>query len=69
MAKYRVKQRFYYDETTDYEVQKKVWYIPFWYNFNNIDGSITGFYNTFEQAKKAIEQNKYRVDSRVIPIR
>jgi hypothetical protein len=69
MAKYRVKQRFYYDDKTDYEVQKKVWYIPFWYNFNNIDGSTTGFYDTFEEAKKAINHNKFNIDQRIIHIR
>jgi len=69
MAKYRIKQRYYNNNRTDYEVQKKVWYIPFWYNFNNLDAETTGFYNLISLAKEAIEDDKHKTTHRVIPIK
>jgi len=67
MAKYRIKkhENFY---LTSFEVQKKVWYIPFWYNFNNIDGMTTGFYNTEIEAKEAIECNRFKHKSKIISV-
>ena len=62
-TRYRIKQRYYSNGSTDFEVQKKVWFLPFWYNFENVDGHITGFYSSIEEAKEAIEENKYRVQS------
>jgi hypothetical protein len=59
MAKYRIKKHegFY---STNYEVQKKVWYIPFWFNFNNIDAYETGYYETEKEAKEAIDANRHK---------
>jgi len=67
MVKYRIKKHknFY---STSFEVQKKVWYIPFWYNFNNIDGMTTGFYYTESEAKEAIECNRYKQKSKLISV-
>tara|TARA_R110000782_G_scaffold51708_2_gene111341 strand:+ start:1081 stop:1311 length:231 start_codon:yes stop_codon:yes gene_type:complete len=67
MVKYRIKKHknFY---STSFEVQKKVWFIPFWYNFNNIDGMTTGFYDTEIKAKEAIEYNKFKSKSELISV-
>jgi len=67
MAKYRIKKHgnFY---STSFEVQKKVWYIPFWYNFNNIDGMTTGFYDTKIEALEAIECNRFKDKSKLISV-
>ena len=67
MAKHRIKKHlnFY---STSFEVQKKVWYIPFWYNFNNIDGYTTGFYDTKTEALEAIECNRFKDKSILISV-
>lgn len=65
MAKYRIKKHEDY-YSTSYEVQKKVWYIPFWYNFNNIDGMTTGFYSTEKEAQEAIECDKFKTKTKLI---
>jgi hypothetical protein len=67
MAKYRIKKHESFHQTT-YEVQKKIWFIPFWYNFNNIDGMTTGFYDTEKEAKKAIESDKFKNKSKIISV-
>lgn len=59
MTKYRIKKHENY-YSTNFEVQKKVWFIPFWYNFNNIDGMTTGFYDTENEAKEAIKYDRFK---------
>jgi len=67
MAKYRIKRHENFYGTT-YEVQKKVWFIPFWYNFNNIDGMTTGFYDTEIKAKEAIDFDRFKNKSELINV-
>ena len=56
MAKFRIKKHVC-NKKISFEVQKKVWFIPFWYNFNNIDGCETGFYDTYDEAVEAIKKH------------
>jgi len=57
MAKFRIKKHVC-NKSISFEVQKKVWFIPFWYNFNNIDSCETGFYDTYDEAIESIKQHK-----------
>lgn len=67
MAKYRIKQRVFYN-TTNFEVQKKVWFWPFWYNFNNISPYCTGIYDTYEVAIEAIKIDKFGLKTSIIDV-
>ena len=67
MAKYRIVKREYPNGQIDYEVQKKVLGL-FWWNFNNIDAIETGFYDTLEEAKKAIETDKKPIKETIINV-
>ena len=44
---------------TTYEVQKRFLGFLWWYNFSNIDGIVTGRFDTLREAQTAI--NEYRV--------
>jgi len=68
MAKYRIKQLTLFSGYNQYEVQKKVWFIPFWYNFKNINRSTTGVYDTPEDAKIAIECDRYKAKIKIISV-
>ena len=67
MAKYRIVKREYPNGQTDYEVQKKILGL-FWWNFNNVDGTKTGFYDTFKDAKTAIEIDKGAIKKIIINV-
>ena len=67
MAKYRIIKREYPNGQIDYEVQKKTLGF-FWWNFNNIDAYKTGFYDTLEAAKTAIEIDKCPIKETIINI-
>lgn len=67
MAKYRIVKREYPNGQIEYEVQKKILGL-FWWNFNNIDGSITGVYDTFKDAKMAIEMDRGTIKETIINI-
>lgn len=54
--KYRIKQ-YEFNGNTWFKVQKKLGFLPFWYNFNNINGDITGIYDTYNEALRAIQEN------------
>ena len=66
MAKYRIKQMILYDKEMVYRLQKRLWYIPFWRNLNNIDDYPIGYYYSFEKAKEAIERDRYKVKKKII---
>ena len=51
---------------TAFKIQKKS-FLGFWYNFNNIDGILTGYYNTEAEAREAIE--RHRSDTKVTIIK
>lgn len=57
MGEYRIKKHAC-NQSESFEVQKKLWFIPFWYNFNNVDGCETGFYNSYDEAVEAIKKHK-----------
>jgi len=59
MAKYRIVKREYINYC-EYEVQKKVWWFPFWFNWLNVDAYTTGCFRTMEEACEAIEIDKYK---------
>ena len=44
------------------------YYRCFWYNFNNIDGMTTGFYDTESKAKEAIECDRFKDKSKLISV-
>jgi len=67
MAKYRILKREYPNGQINYEVQKKILGL-FWLNFNNIDAFETGFYDTLEGAKIAIEIDKGAIKETIINI-
>ena len=50
---YRIKQ-YIYSNRTEYVVQRKSIF-GFWYNPDNIDAYTTGFYNSYEEAKEALD--------------
>lgn len=57
MAKYRILKREYFNDRTEYEVQKKILGL-FWWNFESIDALTTGLYSTLEEAEMTIKRNK-----------
>lgn len=67
MAKYRILKREYPNGQINYEVQKKILGL-FWWNFNSMDAVKTGFYNTLEGAKMAIEIDKGAIKETIINI-
>lgn len=67
MTRYRILKREYPNGQIDYEVQKKVLGL-FWWNFNNIDAYDTGFYDTLEEAKMAIEMDKDAIKETIINV-
>ena len=50
-----------------FKVQKRSCF-GWWYNFNNIDGCTTGFYDTEAEAKEAIERHRSKTASRVLNV-
>ena len=67
MAKYRIVKREYPNGQIEYEVQKKILGL-FWWNFNNIDAIETGIYDTFAEAKMAIEIDRGTTKETIINI-
>ena len=68
MAKYRIVKREYPNGNIDYEVQKKVLGL-FWWNFENVDGSTTGFYSSLEEAERAIKMHKEKPKKVIINVK
>ena len=66
MDKYRIKRHVCNNDEW-FEVQKKLWFLPFWYNFNNVDGCESGFYKTYDDAIEAIKQHKSKCIISYIP--
>lgn len=50
-----------------FKVQKRLFF-GIWYNFNNIDGCTTGFYETKDEAIDAINRHKEKRIARVIAV-
>lgn len=67
MAKYRIVKREYPNGQIGYEVQKKILGL-FWWNFENVDGITTGFYDTLGEAKTAIKMHKEKPKKTVINV-
>ena len=65
MAKYRIVKHEYPNGKIYYEVQKKILGL-FWWNFENIDGCTTGFYNTLEKAEMAIKMDRNDLHKKTI---
>ena len=53
--------------STTYKVQKKAFF-GLWYNFNNIDGCTTGFYDTEEEAIKAIAIHRTKTTTEILTV-
>lgn len=58
MKKYRIIEHQYIDGNINYEVQKRFLGFLWWYNWKNIDGVSTGFYDDKVEAMKAILKDK-----------
>ncbi len=64
MSNYRIikyTNKFY----TTFKVQKKSFF-GLWYNFNNIDAYTSGYYDTEDAAKEAIDRHRSKTSSTVI---
>lgn len=68
MKSYRVIKHIYPDGHENYEVQKRFLGFLWWYNFNNIDGIITGFYDDAVSAVRAIIMHSKNPDVEIIYI-
>ena len=53
--------------STTFKVQKKSFFW-LWYNFNNIDGCTTGYYDTEEEALEAIERHRCKTRAEIIDV-
>ncbi len=51
-ARYRIVEYLHVKNLT-YCLEKKVWWIPFWYNPDNVDACTTGYYPSYEKAYEA----------------
>jgi hypothetical protein len=68
MAKYRILKREYPNGQIEYEVQKKVLFGLFWWNFENIDATTTGIYSTLDDAEMAIKMHKEKPKVTIIKV-
>jgi len=50
-----------------FKVEKQSFF-GFWYNFNNIDGCTTGFYDTEEEAIEAIDRHRSKTKAEIINV-
>lgn len=67
MAQYRILEETN-DNNTRYCLQKKVWFWFWWYNPDNINGWITGWYDTEEKALESYHLKTEPFKTRIIPI-
>ena len=67
MTKYRiVKIENYYGRT--YHVQKKSWWFPFWHSWTSIQSGFTGFLSNEEEARRAIEEDRFKSKKQIINV-
>ena len=59
MSDYRIKKVTHY-RGSFYVLQKRLFGFLWWYNPDNIDGAITGIYDTREEAMEAYRSKIYR---------
>jgi len=64
MKKYRVVE-YEYCKHKIFEVQKKSMF-GFWYNPDNVDGNLTRYYDTIEEAKEIIRRKIALTTKRVV---
>ena len=66
MSKYRIIK---YDDSfsVTFKVQKKS-FLGFWYNFNNYDGYISGYYDTEAEAIEAIKRDRAKTIVTIIKV-
>jgi len=64
MKKYRIKKHINCYGNS-FEVQRKSIF-GFWYNYENVDANVTGFYDTLNKAKKSIECKKQGSVNKVV---
>lgn len=68
MAKYRIVKHICYGGNTRYEVQKRFLGFLWWYNFENIDGAITGIYSDIQEAVEAIYRDQFKCEREIIEL-
>ena len=56
---YRIKKVQHY-KSTYYILQKRLLGFLWWYNPDNIDGAITGIYNTLDEATESYKQKTHQ---------
>jgi len=66
MSKYRII-KYENPSYVTFKVQKKS-FLGFWYNFNNYDGYISGYYDTEAEAMEAIERDRVKTIVTIIKV-
>ena len=46
------------DKFAGYEVQKRLWYFPFWFQIKGEHGTISNTHKTIEKSEKLIQMDK-----------
>lgn len=64
MKRYRVVE-YEHCKHKIFEVQKKSMF-GFWYNPDNVDGNLTGCYDTLKEAKEIIESKLAPINKRIV---
>ena len=64
MKNYRIKEHQGFNRDY-YEVQRKS-ILGFWYNYENVDGYTTGFYNSIEEARESIARKQHKTKTRIV---
>lgn len=54
----RKQYRIVKDDFCGFEVQKRVWYFPFWFQIRDVKGLTTNTNTTIDEAEKLIEIDK-----------
>ena len=63
--RYRIKEYNLPFNRTQWVVQRRSIF-GFWYNPNNIDGMIDGWYNSLEEADEVLEAELHKTTSKVV---
>ena len=58
MIIFKRQYRIVTDKWLGFEVQKRLWYYPFWFQIKSIRGGIVNTHSTINSAEKLIEMDK-----------
>ena len=54
----KIQYRIVTDKFCGFEVQKRLWYYPFWFQIRSVDGYCINTHHTIQQAEKLIKIDK-----------